>query len=79
MAFEKLRQLLDPLDEELAFPGEPHSDDPLKAAWRDAARTARDAYDEWLELRDHASAVGYLAAADRADAAQDALAARAAP
>ena len=78
MAFEKLRQLLDPADEEPAGPGEQPGDDPLTASWREAARAARDAYDEWLELRDHASSVRYLAAADRADAAQDALAGRAA-
>jgi hypothetical protein len=78
MAFEKLRQLLDPLEDESALDGSRRDDDPLLAAWRDAERSARDAYDEWLEVRDHASSVRYLAAADRADAAQDALAGRAA-
>jgi hypothetical protein len=52
-------------------------DDPLFAAWTDAEADARAAYDSWRLNRERDSYVAYRACADRADAAQDALAVRA--
>jgi hypothetical protein len=50
-------------------------EDPLRCAWAAAEADAALAYDAWLQMRDgHAFAI-YRAAADRAGAAQDALAA----
>jgi hypothetical protein len=52
-------------------------DDPLLAAWIEAEADARAAYDAWRLDRERDSYVAYRACADRADAAQDALALRA--
>jgi hypothetical protein len=52
--------------------------DPLLTAWRGAAATAHAAYETWLHRPDGDSYAGYRAAAERLDAAQDVLAARAA-
>jgi hypothetical protein len=52
-------------------------DDPLEAAWIEAEADARAAYEAWRLDRDRDSYVAYRACADRADAAQDALALRA--
>ena len=43
-------------------------------AWRDAAEDAGSAYGEWLRVRSAGAWTAYVAAQDRADAAQDALA-----
>ena len=47
----------------------------LFAAWDDARRDANSAYDAWLARPGADAYVIYRAAADRADAAEDALAA----
>jgi hypothetical protein len=52
-------------------------DDPLKASWIEAEADARSAYETWRLDRERDSYVAYRACADRADAAQDALAMRA--
>lgn len=52
-------------------------EDPLLAAWSEAEADARAAYDAWRLDRGRDSYVAYRACADRADAAQDALALRA--
>jgi hypothetical protein len=52
-------------------------DDPLLATWTEAEADARAAYDIWRLDRERDSYVAYRACADRADAAQDALALRA--
>lgn len=51
--------------------------DVLAARWVAAAREARVAYDAWRHDHSATAASVYGAAADRADAAQDALAAHA--
>jgi hypothetical protein len=43
-------------------------------AWRDAAEDAGRAYGAWLRVRDGDAWTAYVAAQDRADAAQDAFA-----
>ena len=53
------------------------AEDTLLAYWRRAAWDADAAYAEWRRHRDRHSYLVYRACADRADAAQDALAARA--
>jgi hypothetical protein len=50
--------------------------DPLLADWRGAAAETDSAYAEWRRRRDRGSYATNRACADRADAAQDALAAR---
>ncbi len=50
--------------------------DALVDRWRTAASQSAAAYAEWRRLRDEASYAAYRASADRADAAQDELAAR---
>jgi hypothetical protein len=50
-------------------------EDPLRCAWAAAEADAALAYDAWQERRDRPAFVVYRAAADRASAAQDALAA----
>jgi hypothetical protein len=52
-------------------------DDPLNASWIEAEADARAAYEVWRLDRERDSYVAYRACADRADAAQDALAMRA--
>ena len=51
--------------------------DPLRCAWAAAEADAALAYDAWLQRRDGRAFAIYRAAADRAAAAQDALAATA--
>jgi len=53
-------------------------DDALHAAWRTAEHEAVRAYEAWRESRSGADYAVYRACAARADAAQDALARRAA-
>jgi hypothetical protein len=48
----------------------------LRVMWRDAQREASLAYCQWRRVRDRAAYASYLAAQDRADAAQDALSER---
>ena len=48
--------------------------DPVEIAWRRARREAEEAYECWRRRRDTVSYASYRACADRADAAQDALA-----
>jgi hypothetical protein len=55
---------------------EPTGDDPLHGAWIAAAARARDAYVDWRQSRTALTHAAYVAAADQADAAQDALARR---
>jgi hypothetical protein len=50
-------------------------EDPLRCAWAAAEADAALAYDAWLETGDGRAFAVYRAAADRAGAAQDALAA----
>jgi len=50
--------------------------DPLLVAWACAAADAQAAYDHWRRQPSHGGYAAYRAAADRADAAQEALAAR---
>jgi len=50
--------------------------DPLMAAWAAAAADAQAAYDRWRRRPSHSGYVAYRSAADRADAAQEALVAR---
>jgi hypothetical protein len=50
-------------------------EDPLRCAWAAAEADATLAYDAWLQIRDGCAFAVYRAAADRAGAAQDALAA----
>jgi hypothetical protein len=49
--------------------------DPLRCAWAAAEADAALAYDAWQQTGDGRAFTVYRAAADRADAAQDALAA----
>jgi hypothetical protein len=51
--------------------------DPLRAAWQQAAAGAADALATWRSTRTALAHATYLAAADQADSAQDALARRA--
>jgi hypothetical protein len=53
------------------------AEDPLMASWLEAEADARAAYLHWRLDRERDSYVAYRACADRADAAQDALALRA--
>jgi hypothetical protein len=53
--------------------------DVLKEVWRGAQDEADAAYAAWQELRGREAYLRYRAAADRADAALDALVASAAP
>ena len=52
-----------------------HDEDPLRCAWAAAEADAVLAYDAWRERGDGPAFAVYRAAADRAGAAQDALAA----
>jgi acyl-CoA reductase-like NAD-dependent aldehyde dehydrogenase len=74
-----LRQFLAELDGGETFVLAPESTDALRSSWSDAARAAREAYRNWRQLRSQEAYALYRACADRADAAQDALAARARP
>jgi hypothetical protein len=49
-------------------------EDPLRCAWAAAEADAALAYDAWLQMGDGRAFAVYRAAADRAGAAQDALA-----
>jgi acyl-CoA reductase-like NAD-dependent aldehyde dehydrogenase len=83
MTPKRLRSILDGLDDLSEFVLAAslelveETGDLLLADWRAAASEADAAYAEWRRRRDRASYAIYRACADRADAAQDALAARA--
>jgi hypothetical protein len=74
MSARRLHQLFEHLDglDELIFRAPPQH--PLMGSWREAEMDARDAYEHWRRSRDPDSYAVYRACADRADAAQDALA-----
>jgi hypothetical protein len=62
----------------LVLPGPPEEDgDPLAAAWKAARDDAMSAYQAWLDGTGPDAFAVYRAAADREEAAADALAARA--
>jgi hypothetical protein len=81
MSIRELRRLLEDIEDthELVLRG-PRSAGPgcqpdeLRAAWAAARAEARLAYDAWRARRGAKLYAVYRAAADRADAAQDALA-----
>ncbi len=58
-----------------SFVGVYSESDALLDRWRAASAQAAAAYADWRRLRDPASYAAYRASADRADAAQDELAA----
>ena len=66
--------MIDSIDAE-SFVGVYTETDALVDRWRTASSQAADAYARWRQLRDPASYDAYRASADRADAAQDELAA----
>jgi hypothetical protein len=75
----RLDHLLHDLEDgcEIVF-RDPNGDaDPLHSAWRNAADGAGSAYAAWRSTRTSLTHAAYLAAADQADAAQEALARRA--
>lgn len=74
---ERLNELLED-SEEIVFLGtlDTPTHDPLKGAWVAAAACAREAYIAWRQTRTAETHGAYIAAADQADAAQDALARR---
>jgi hypothetical protein len=82
MTSKRLRTILDELEDPTEFVfaaplGElEETGDVLFTGWRLAARDADAAYGEWRRRRDCDSYARYRACADRADAAQDALAVR---
>jgi hypothetical protein len=79
------RQLLDLFDEipdtgEIVVLTSPRQDDDgLLLAWRGARAEANAALEWWRLVRTRDAFAAFLAAEDRADAAQDALAARRSP
>lgn len=80
MDIKRFRRIFDDLDdpEELVFEAEiAYLQDLLLASWEAAAGEAQAAYELWRSRRDGESYAVYRACADRADAAQDALALRA--
>jgi hypothetical protein len=76
MSSKHLNDFLAELDGGETFVLAPDSEDALRSSWVEAAREAREAYAHWRQSKDLASYALYRACADRADAAQDALAAR---
>jgi hypothetical protein len=82
MTPKHLQRILEPLDDLGQYavatgPAEASGPaDALLIAWRAAAGDAREAYGAWRRRRDAESFAVYRASADRADAAQDALALR---
>lgn len=77
MDAEHLNHLLEDSEEVVFLPSfEARTRDPLHGAWIAAAARARDAYIDWRQNRTSETYAAYVAAADQADAAQDALARR---
>ncbi len=77
MSSRDLERFLAELDSGESFLLAPDSTDALRSAWREAAEAARAAYTEWRRSKSLDAYAIYRACADRADAAQDALAERA--
>jgi acyl-CoA reductase-like NAD-dependent aldehyde dehydrogenase len=77
MSSRDLERFLAELDGGESFLLAPDSTDALRASWREAAEAARAAYREWRRSKSLDAYAIYRACADRADAAQDALAERA--
>jgi hypothetical protein len=75
MSSRSLKQFLAELDGSETFVLAPDSADTMLSCWEEAADEAREAYAHWRRARDLEAYALYRAAADRADAAQDALAA----
>jgi hypothetical protein len=75
MSFKSLRDFLAELDGGETFVLAPDSADTMLSCWQEAADEAREAYAHWRRSKDLEAYALYRAAADRADAAQDALAA----
>jgi hypothetical protein len=75
MTPRQLHQLLRGLDDagEVVY-GRGPSEDVLHAVWRSAQEEADQAYGRWAEIGGREAYLAYRAAADRADAAMDALA-----
>jgi hypothetical protein len=77
MDADYLNHLLEDSEEIVFLPSfEACTHDPLQGAWTVAAARARDAYIAWRQNRTSRTYGAYVAAADQADAAQDALARR---
>lgn len=74
MNSKTLKEFLAELDGGETFVLAPDSADTLLACWEDAAGEAREAYVHWRADKSLEAYALYRAAADRADAAQDALA-----
>lgn len=77
MSGRELRDLLEGVDDThelvLRGSGDWYADE-LHAAWDAARHEANCAYDEWRQARGPTAYAAYRAAADRSDAAQDAMA-----
>jgi hypothetical protein len=76
MSSKQLKDFLAELDGGETFVLAPDSEDSLRSSWETAAAEARDAYAEWRRSKSLETYALYRACADRADAAQDALAER---
>ncbi len=76
MSSRDLERFLADLDGGDSFMLAPDSTDTLRSSWREAAEAARAAYSEWRRSKSVDAYALYRACADRADAAQDALAER---
>ena len=79
MSNKRLRTFLEGLaggDDFVLAPESVNTTDTLMMTWREAMDDARAAYAHWRSTKDLESYALYRAAADRADAAQDALSAR---
>jgi hypothetical protein len=77
MDADYLNHLLEDSEEIVFLPTfEARTHDLLKGAWTAAAAHAGDAYIAWRQNRTSHTYGAYVAAADQADAAQDALARR---
>jgi len=74
MSSKSLKDFLAELEGGETFVLAPDSADTLLACWEDAADEARHAYAHWRKSKTLEAYALYRAAADRADAAQDALA-----
>ena len=79
MSAHQLQAVLDGIRDTGEIVIRPHprlAADELLQAWREARADANAALEGWRRLRTREAFVAYLAAEDRADAAQDTLAAR---
>ena len=76
MSSRYLKQFLAELEGGESFVLAPDSADALRSSWQEAAAEAREAYATWRRTKSLEAYALYRACADRADAAQDALAER---